>query len=131
MKQGGIPPLIGYDRVILGSSVYIGAIRGEAKAFIAQNKDILLKKKLGLFLSCMEANQDEEFFKNNFPGELLQSAAAALSLGGIFDPKKAGFLERLVVKIASRRIGQPGNTGYFSNIDDARIEQFVRDVLSA
>jgi len=45
--------LIGYDCIIVGSSVYAGMFRKKAKAFLSQNADVLRQKKLGLFVSGM------------------------------------------------------------------------------
>jgi len=122
LKRSSIPGLADFDCVIFGSSLYVGAIRKEAKAFLAQehNAAVLREKKLGLFLSGMEEGAEKKFFEANFPAEILQAAKAVRFLGGVFDPRKAGIVERFMVKIATKR------SGYISTIDDGRIEQFVQ-----
>jgi len=122
LKQGDIPSLAQYDCVILGSSLYVGAIRKEAKAYLSQNIEGLRGKKIGLFLSGMDATQGKACFEANFAPELLQAARAKRFLGGIFDPKKAGALERFVMKIAAKQ------SGYTNSIDDGAIKQFVEDL---
>ena len=42
LKQDGMPPLEEFDCVIAGSSVYVGMIRKEAKAFFTKNTAALL-----------------------------------------------------------------------------------------
>jgi hypothetical protein len=43
----------------------------------------------------------------------------AVFLGGIFDPKKAGFAERLIMKAAAKL------SDYSDTIDNDKIEKFV------
>ena len=120
LKQGNIPDLTEFDCVIAGSSIYAGMIRKEAKAFLSKNASVLSKKKLGLFISGLEVAKEKTFFDSNFPRETLQTAKATGFLGGIFDPQKAGVLERLIMKAVARR------SGYINTIDDSKIEQFVK-----
>ena len=121
LKQGNLS-LDYYDNVIIGSSIYAGMIRKEAKTFISQNIDILKDKKLGLFICGLSASGDEDFFKNNFPAELLEAAKVKSFLGGIFDPKKANALERFIIKLVSKK------SIYVDTINDRKIEQFVQAI---
>jgi len=122
IKQGGVPALDDYDCVIVGSSIYAGSFRKEAKAFLAQNADELCKKKLGLFISGMSESEVDGAFKANVPDEVLQAAAVKSSLGGTFDPKKANFFERLIMKAVTKQ------SGYVSNISDEKISTFVETI---
>jgi len=90
------PDLSGFDCVIIGSSIYADSMRKEAKAFVAKNADVLMKKRLGLFLSTLSGEGD--FFAKNFSAQILQHAKAKAALGGIFDPTKAGGVERFLMK---------------------------------
>jgi len=119
LKQGSIPALAGFDCVIIGSSLYAGSIRKEAKTFLAQNAEQLSGKKLGLFLSGMAKGEVEKAFTDNFPADLLQKAKETSFLGGIFDPQKAGGLERLIMKAVTKQ------SGYVSTIDEEKIKQFA------
>ena len=119
LGQGMAPSLADFDCVIIGSSVYAGMIRKEAKAFLSKNADALRQKKLGLFLCGLEAGGEKRFFDTNFPPDLLRTAKAAGFLGGIYDPKKAGAMERLVMKMVAKQ------SAYANTIDDGKIEQFV------
>ena len=122
LKRDGIYDkaiLAKFDCIIIGSSVYAGMIRKEAKTFIGRTSDALQKKKLGLFLCGMDASQEQAFFKANFPAEILQAAKAASFMGGIFDPKKAGVMGRIIVKAAAKQ------SEYTDSIDDEKIKQFA------
>ena len=112
--------LSNFDCVIIGSSVYAGSIRKEAKAFMAKSADELSKKTLGLFLSCLDDKTD--FFDKNFPVQILQAAKAKAKLGGIFDPKKAGGFERFVIKAVMK------NADYVNKINEDKIKEFVKAI---
>ena len=120
LKKGSAPSLEDFDCVIIGTSLYAGMIRGEVKAFLSQNAGALQGKKLGLFLSGLDAGEEKINFDRNFPPEILKNAKAAGFFGGIFDPKKAGLVERLVMKVVAKK------SAYENTIDDSRIEQFVK-----
>ena len=121
LKQNDIPVLSAFDCVIIGSSLYAGMIRKEAKAFLSKNAEELRRKKVGLFLSGMDTNESNQnsFFTNNFPMELLQSVKVKTTLGGIYDPKKAGFMERFIFKLAAKQ------SAYSDIIDDEKIARFA------
>jgi len=120
LKEGHLPALASFDCVIIGSSLYAGSIRKEAKAFLAQNATQLDGKQVGLFLSALSTGEEaKKVFDTNFPAELLQKAKAVSSLGGIFDPKKANIAERLIMKVVTKQ------SGYISTVDDEKIRQFV------
>ncbi|MCL2837479.1 MAG: flavodoxin domain-containing protein [Oscillospiraceae bacterium] len=120
LKQKDIPKLSQFDCVIIGSSIYAGAIRKEAKTFISQNADELCKKRVGLFLSGFETEKEAEVFNQNFPPQLLQAAKAKFFAGGIFDPKKVGGAERFIYKLVTKQ------TDYKDTIDNDKIAHFAQ-----
>ena len=124
LKQSVIPSLADFDSVIFGSSIYVGSIRKEAKAFLVKNSEILKKKKLGIFLCGLQAEEEKRVFASNFSPDILAAAKATSFLGGIFDPKKAGFLERLTIK------GVAKLTDYADKIDNVQIERFTDEMKS-
>ena len=119
LKQDGVPSLADFDCVIVGSSIYAGMIRKEAKLFLSQNANVLQQKKLGLFICGLDIKGEKRYFDANFPPDILQAAKAAYFLGGIFDPGKTGVMERIIMKAVGKQ------TAYVNNIDDGKIEQFV------
>jgi len=124
LKQGGPPPLEQFDCVIIGSSLYAGMIRKEAKEYLSQNAETLRGKRLGLFLCGMDGSREKECFEANFPPALVEQAKEAAFLGGVFDPKKTGVVGRLVMKAAA------GQSGYADTIDDEKIRRFA-EVMGA
>ena len=119
LEQADVPALDLFDCVIVGSSLYAGMIRKEAKAFLSQNADRLREKKLGLFLSGMDASREKAYFDANCPPDVLKAAKAAAFLGGVFDPKKTGAMERFIMKAVAKQ------KGYSNIISDEKIKQFV------
>jgi len=119
IKLGDIPALDEYDCVIIGGSVYAGLLRKEARTFIAQNADALCKKKLGLFISAMDEDSEEQIFKTNVPESVLQAAIVKSALGAAFDPKKANFIERLIMKAVTKQ------SGAVNKINDEKISKFA------
>jgi len=119
LGQSSIPDIAEFDCIVVGSSIYAGMIRKEVKVFLSQNADTLSSKRFGLFLSGMDVSGEKRFFDSNIPQSILQNAKATSFFGGIFDPQKAGFMERLIMKAASKQ------SKYIDTIDDGRIEEFI------
>ena len=122
LKSGNIPALTDFDCVIIGSSIYAGSIRKEAKEFLAKYENDLSGKVLGLFISGMSEGEADNSFKANFPASILDKAKTKALLGGVFDPKKAGFVARLIMKAVTKQ------SGYVSTISDEKIEKFVQEL---
>jgi len=116
------PSLDEFDCIILGSSVYAGNIRKEAKVFMSKNADFLLNKKIALYLCGIGAEGEKKYFKSNFSPDILQKAKAAVFLGGIFDPKKANAAERLIIRLITKQ------SAYFDVINNRKIEKFAEEI---
>jgi len=121
IKQKNLPALSDFDCVIIGSSVYAGSLRSEAKAYAATYAGELSKKNLGLFISGF--TEDDSYFAKNYPASLVQSAKPKGFFGGIYDPKKANWFERFIVKIVAKE------SEYTDRIDNSKIEAFVEALM--
>ena len=124
IKTGNIPAFTGYDNIIIGSSIYAGSIRKEAKEFLTVNAEKLSGKTVGLFISGMSEAQSENAFNANFPSVLIENAKIKAVLGGIFDPGKAGMMAKIIMKIVTKQ------SGYVNNISDDKIDKFVQNLTS-
>lgn len=90
------------DGVIIGGSIHAGQIQGKVKKFCRNNLALLLQKKLGLYICCMEEGEKaQKEFESAFPRELRSHASAAGIFGGEFDFEKMNFAERFMVKKAA------------------------------
>src|SRR6056297_3111760 len=55
-----------YDTVVVGGSIYAGNIQQEVKNFCSENINILLQKKLGLFICCGFSEKAGKQLENSF-----------------------------------------------------------------
>lgn len=98
-----------YDQIIIGSPIYIGKIRKEAKSFCEQNLETLLAKKIALFICCTTPDEAEDFFKKNFPPELLSHSLKNADFGGELRQAKMGFFDKkltgMIAKTAPKTMG--------------------------
>lgn len=114
----------GYDCVVVGSSVYAGQLGKDAKAYVAQHADALKQRPLGLFISGLAPDGALGYAQANYPKDVAEHAKAIEMLGGVFDPSKENFLERLVMRIIIK------TSKYKSTISDEKIDQFAQSLRS-
>lgn len=82
----------------MGSSIYAGSIGKEMKDFVTQHEDLLVTKKIGFYLSGLAGEAGNKYFGKNFQQALLSHSLMNSFMGGSFDPSKANFFERLIIK---------------------------------
>ncbi len=92
------PAPVGYDAVVLGSSVYFGKLRPAAKTYLAQYGEALTKQPLGLFLVCGLAHEYEYYRDKLLPAALREHAFLTLYFGGSLSTKGLSPMEWLLVK---------------------------------
>ena len=128
-----LPALDTFDRIVVGGSIRIGKMRKQVTGFVIQNKDLLLKKPLGLFICCMaDGETAEQQLKNAYPAELLEHAKAKGLFGGCCKFSRMGWLNRKMIQmIEKQQTGQEINTK--EDIDKTRpaaIDQFAFEFSS-
>lgn len=99
-----VPSLDEYDKVIIGSSIYVGQIHKKIKAFVNDNANTLLKKKVGIFLVCGFIEKYDETLVQNFPSDLINHAQSAQCFGGELSIEKMNFLHKGVVKMIEKEV---------------------------
>lgn len=98
-KEKHLPELADFETVIIGGSIHAGKIQKSVAKFCEKNKTELLKKKLGLFLCCMEEGEKaKKQFDDSYTEELRNHSSANGLFGGEFDFDKMNFLEKMIVK---------------------------------
>ena len=120
----GNPNLSEYDTIIMGSSIYAGSIGKEMKDFVTKHEDLLTTKKIGFFLSGLAGEGGPKYFRNNFPTDLLSYSTMNSFMGGSFDPSKANFFERLIIKAVVGKKEMP-------TISEEAIETFAKAMMEA
>ncbi len=116
------PAIQQYDRIIIGGSIYFGAIQKQIKRFCDYNEDVLEQKELGLFICCMLDEQRKVQFENAFSEKLRLHSRANSCFGGELQFEKLNFLEKLIV----RKVAKTGAADL--HIDFTAIDQFVNDL---
>lgn len=99
-----VPSLAGYDSVVIGSSIYVGQIHKKVKSFIDNNLNMLLEKKISLFLVCGFIEKFDETVAANFPKALIDNAQSIECFGGELNIDKMNFLHKGVVKMIEKEV---------------------------
>lgn len=102
IKNQVVPDIKLFDNIIIGCSVYAGRIQKEISKFASKNIEVLLNKKVGIFICGMSEEGVESEFNNSFPKELLESAAAKEFFGGEFNFTDMNFFEKIIIKMVSK-----------------------------
>jgi len=119
LKSNSKPDISKYQNIIIGGSIHIGQVHKKTKLFLERNKNILLEKRLGLFLCCMEQGEKaREQYNLAFPQELRTHALANATLGYEYLLEEMGFLEKIMVKKIT------GKDESFSKLDEESIKSF-------
>jgi menaquinone-dependent protoporphyrinogen oxidase len=112
-----------YDTVLIGGSIHAGRIQSAVKKFCKDRREILLRKKVGLFLCCMEEGETAQSqFETAFPAVLKSHAAAKGLFGGEFNFERMNWIERAITKkIAKTNIS-------ISKINEGAVSRFIADL---
>lgn len=116
--------LTAYDRVLVGSNIRMGTVDRKIRAFLLAKIGILLEKELGLFLCCCFPKQEQTYFRNNVPSQLLEHAKAASALGGELDRAQLKGADKLVAKMVLKADHAQGILRTFA-LENDRIDAFV------
>jgi len=112
-----------YDRIVVGGSIHAGRIQGSVRRFIEVHREILLGKKFGLFISCMEKGEGgQKEFDAVFPQDIRDKASAKGLFGGGFNFEKMNFVTKAIVK----KIAKTDKS--VSNIDEGAITRFAQEI---
>jgi len=112
-----------YEIIILGGSIHAGTIQKGLRKFVDKNLSVLLRKKIFIFIACMEkSSKRDEYLKNAFPIELLENTLEISYLGGEFLFDKMNFIEKKIIKKIS------GKSEDVNEIDNEAIESFINKI---
>ncbi|WP_352421967.1 flavodoxin domain-containing protein [Proteiniphilum sp.] len=96
-RRDFLPDLSGYDTVIVGGSIHSGQIQEEISSFCNENLELLVTKRLGLFINCIYSGEKaQQQLDGAFPEVLRRKAVARDYFGGEVDKLKLSFWERVV-----------------------------------
>jgi len=109
----------GFDRVILGASVYVGKIQPEMIEFCRKNREALLKKELGLFICSGDHSESGREYLKLFGNDLHAHATAKELFGDEIHWETMNFMEKLAMRIIKK------SKGSSSNLETGNIDAFA------
>ncbi len=86
-----------FDMVIVGAAVHHHRFPAPVKHFLREQKDVLLTKKLGLFLLCGIAQEQVYYMEKLFPDVLREHAFEVAFWGGSLRYDGLSFWDKLFV----------------------------------
>lgn len=122
LEKENIQNLDDYKTIVIGGSIYMGSLQKKIKQFLEENKGILLKKKLGLFICFMNRKNCLSLFEKAFPADLRNKAIAKGLFGGELIFKELNFFEKFIVRYVS------GVKEDVSDLDQHAINEFSETV---
>ena len=123
LRNDKTPDISQYDFIIIGGSIHAGMIQKRIKEFCINNAGILLKKKICLFLCCMEVGEKATVqFNNAYSAELRQHAFYTGLMGGECLTDKMNFFERTLVKLV---VGGPEK---YPSLNDEAINTLLKQL---
>ncbi len=89
-----------YEKIIIGTPVYIGKIDKQIKKFIDNNFSILKDTSTSIFLCGMNYDNTQDVISLNFTDE--QAKVLKIDyIGGAYNFEKLNFLQRFIIKKVS------------------------------
>lgn len=114
-----------YDTIVIGGSIHAGKIQSVIKKFCSENENILLQKRLGLYLCGMNEAGYEKQLNDAYSEKLRSKAMFKINVGGEFLIDKMNFFERFIVKKVSKV------TENTSKLDEQKIDEMVKIILNS
>ncbi len=117
-----VPNLQEYDQIIIGGSIHMDKIQSQIRKLCDKNKDLLMRKRVGIFICCGGKEVVDEQMKAAFDS-LYEQAHARGYFGYEYDLSKMGFLSRMVVK----NVGKVKESQFA--IEEENIKNFATKML--
>jgi len=111
-----------YDTIIIGGSVHNGHIQQAVRRFCQGYLSELLKKKVGIFVCCMDTGvKEEEMMTRAFPESLRAHSLATGYFGGELNSDKMTLLTKIMTRKAARIEEE-------IELNSSRIQDFVEKI---
>ncbi len=118
--------LLDYDTIIIGASIHMGKISYDMRSFMSSNIKLLLTKRIGLYLCCMEEGEKaQQQFDDAYNSSLRNASVSNGIFGGEFLFEQMNFIEKIIIK---------KHAGYKSSVSKLKldlIDQFASDINEA
>lgn len=101
------PDLKDFDRVVIGSSIYIGQVYKKIREYVLANQTELLTKSLGIYLCCGLPNSLDQYLSQAFPVEILDHAVTGC-FGGELRKNKMKMADRMITNMMLKATAKDG-----------------------
>ncbi len=115
-----------FDAVIVGSFVRMGLFDKTVRKFVLKYYPVLMHKKTAFFMCSLMSENEEKYWKNNFPPQLLEKSLKA-HFGCEFDRTKFHGFEKRVAKSVLKRNDEKGVYPEY-RINEKAIIKFGKDL---
>lgn len=124
LRKSKTPDISNFSTIVIGGSIHAGMVQKRLKTFCESNLEDLLKKRIALFLCCMEeGDKAREQFELAYPEALRKHSLKNEIIGGEFLFDKMNFFERAIVK---KIAGVKENV---SKIDEQKIKELANEII--
>lgn len=96
-----------FDTVIIGSYVRMGMFDKTIRKFVLKYYPVLMKKNTALFMCSLMSENEEKYWHNNFPPQLLEKSYRA-HFGCEFDKTQFHGFEKRIAKSVTKRNDEKG-----------------------
>ena len=93
-----------YDLIIIGTPIRMGMIDKKIKKFLISNIENLKKKKVAYFICCGFNENWKNYYEQNIPKDLLDSAIIYDTFGGEMNIQKQKGFDKFITKMVSKNI---------------------------
>lgn len=113
-----------YDKLAIGTPIYMGQIHRKVKKFLLANSELLEQKELHFFVCGLAlGEQGIELFQKKVPEKLFTHAKQIRQLGNEINPEKLNpFYRKIIEKIIAEEKPQIG-------LDEAEISAFAQNLI--
>ena len=119
------PDLSPYQSVLIGGSIHAGRIQKSIRQFCQKHKEVLVKRSVGLFLSCMlKGEEAQKEFNDAYPNWLREHAQAKAIFGGAYNFERMNAIERFIIRKIS------GTSESIERFDSSKFEAFVDKIIA-
>lgn len=92
-----------FDIIIIGASIHAGKISKKFKEYLISNESTLLKKKIAIYLCCMDNDKAEEYLKAEIPEKIYDHAFFKGHIGYALTFEKMNLIIRAMIKNISHQ----------------------------
>ena len=115
-----------FDTVVVGSYVRMGLFDKTVRKFVLKYYPVLMKKKTALFMCSLMSENEEKYWRNNYPPQLIEKSLKA-HFGCEFDRTKFHGFEKRVAKSVAKANAEKGLYPQY-RLNEKVIIQFGKDL---